>query len=131
MNKILKVVKPFFEVNEGDTFALTENGTYINEITKTFEDCNEDVDFSSKLTSTYEISSNLAEKLVKDGYLASTDKKFVNIFDEIDALINSYTDDLNNINEDLKDAPACLKIEKETVLNNLIKVLTHLGSLKK
>ena len=56
---------------------------------------------------------------------------FVNIFDQIDALIDSYTYELNTIDESMKDSPACMKVEKETVLRNMIKLLDHLKSLKK
>jgi hypothetical protein len=57
--------------------------------------------------------------------------KFVNVFDEIHDMLETYTEELSNIDEDMANQPACLKIEKETVLRNLINALSHLNSLKK
>lgn len=54
---------------------------------------------------------------------------FINVFDEIDSLIEKYTYDLNNI--DGQDMPECMKVEQRTVMLNLIKVLNYLKGLKK
>lgn len=56
---------------------------------------------------------------------------FVNVFDEINTLMDTYQDELNKLDADMANMPACLKVEKETVLNNLITVLEHLNSLRK
>ena len=42
-----------------------------------------------------------------------------------------YADALKNLDEDMKDQPTCLKVEKTTVLNNMIKLLNHLKGLKR
>ena len=39
--------------------------------------------------------------------------------------------ELKNIDKDMKDQPTCLKVEKTTVLNNMIKLLNHLKGLKR
>ena len=36
-----------------------------------------------------------------------------------------------SIDKDLKDIPACVKVERQTVLQNMITLLKHLKSLKK
>jgi hypothetical protein len=56
---------------------------------------------------------------------------FVNIFDEIDTLLNQYSSQLSTIEKDMKDLPACFRVERETVLQNMITLLKHLKSLKK
>ena len=80
------------------------------------------------------ISVDHAKELVKEGYLSEevvAQDKFINVFDEIDALLKQYNHDLDEVNQDKEEVPACLKVEKTTVLSNLIKVLTHLKNLKK
>ena len=58
-------------------------------------------------------------------------KPFVNVFDEIDKMLNTYTSDLKSIDSDMDNAPECLKVEKATVLKNLIKTLNYLKNLRK
>ena len=71
--------------------------------------------------------------MIKAGILenAKTDKSFVNVFDEIDNMINTYSTELKNIDKDMANSPECLKVEKTTVLQNLIKTLDHLKTLRK
>ena len=45
--------------------------------------------------------------------------------------IKKYSKDLNGIDNEYKDMPECLKVEKVTVIKNLLKLLTYLKSLKK
>ena len=122
-----------------DTFELSEDG---NTYTSSFnmehnENADNDGMVASKYTSTYSISKEYAQKLVEDGYLeevkatAVYDKKFVNVFDEIGSLIKEYSDDLKNLDSDMAEEPACLKVERETVLRNMLQVLSYLNSLKK
>lgn len=137
MSKVLKVVKPFFVVEAGDTFELSQDGT---EYTCSYnEEHNESSDTSnvvtSKYTSNYTISTDYAKMLIEEGYLQEVGEKkpssFVNVFDEISDMLGVYKEELDNIDEDMASAPACLKIERETVLSNLITALEHLNSLKK
>lgn len=136
MNKILHVVEPFFDMEVNDTFELNDDGTaYVSKRTEEFHksDCDNINSIDASYSTTFSISTDTARDLINDGYLkpGGKDDKFVNIFDEIDNLSLKYTKDLANLDNDYKDAPACLKIEKQTVLANLIEVLNHLKSLKK
>lgn len=140
MSKTLVTIKPFFVMEEGDTFQLTGDGKYYkseyNEEYNRTDDDNSEIESSYK--SEYCISLDYAKALIEDGYLKElcADKcdkcnSFVNVFTEIDDLLTKYTDELDNIDEDYVHAPECVKVEATTVLNNLVKVLSHLKSLKK
>lgn len=138
MNKTLKVIKPCIGMEVGDVFEFNEeNDSYTYRTSQKYNSSDENEDVSASFESIISISPSFAEKLVKDGILAkesnkkNSDTSFVNVFDEIDKLIESYENALRHIDEDYKHAPECLKIEKTTVLKNLIKVLTHLKNLKK
>ena len=76
----------------------------------------------------------MAKTLIKDGYLevaTQEEKEFVNVFDEINNLLDKYKKGLETLNEDTAELPACVKVERESVLTNLITLLEHLKSLKK
>ena len=119
----------------GEKFTLSDNGTmYTNTRVDEYSNTDKDSDISSRVETSYSISTDAASKLIKAGILTDNDTQksaFVNVFDTMDDMIHTYQDDLDNIDEDMKDAPACLKIEKETVLRNLIKTVSYLRSLKK
>ena len=137
MAKTLQVIDPFFIAELGDMFELNENGGYSLEKNEEFYKIADDKTskVQSSCSSTFVISAEYAEKLVKDGYLEemsenkSDNREFVNVFDEINSLIEKYKYDLSKIADE--DAPMCVKVEKQTVLNNLITVLNHLKDLKK
>ena len=138
MTKLLKVVKPLWNLEPGDEFTYdSEAEKYVAGNKYSFDEDN----FVFEHNSNYSISKDFAEKLIKDGCLKEYNKledksnkkneDFVNVFSEIDALLGTYTDQLNNIDEDCSSYPECLKLEKRTVLTNLVKVLNHLKELKK
>lgn len=141
MTKILKVVKPFFVMEVGDTFEYdAETKQYksvYNEEHNSSDDTNSAV--VSSYNSVYTISEDYAKMLVDNGYLteiipnqaAKNNKQFVNIFDEISHLLIQYNTDLDILLKKQDDTPQCLKVEQETVLRNMIKLLEHLNSLKK
>ena len=137
MAKTLQVIDPFFIAELGDMFELNENGDYSLEKNEEFYKIADDKTskVQSSCSSTFVISAEYAEKLIKDGYLEemsenkSDNREFVNVFDEINSLIEKYKYDLSKIADE--DAPMCVKVEKQTVLNNLITVLNHLKDLKK
>lgn len=137
MTKTLKVIKPFFVMENGDTFERIENGNYVSEVNNEFNLANDmfagDNDFHSSYNSRFEISEDYAKALVKLGHLEEVKEAntFKNVFDEIENLAKMYDTELDNLEKDFENAPACLKIEKETVLKNMLKVLEHLHSLKK
>lgn len=136
MTKILKVIKPFFVMEVGDTFEYdAETNQYKSVYNEEHNSSNED---SSTIVSTYNsvytISEDYAKLLIEGGYIEEVkteNKQFVNIFDEIGRLIVKYSEDLNELINSTEDTPQCLKVEKETVLRNMIKLLRHLESLKK
>lgn len=135
MNKTLIVAKPYAWMEPGEKFTLSDNGTmYTNTRVDEYSNTDKDSDISSRVETSYSISTDAASKLMKAGILTDNDTQksaFVNVFDTMDDMIHTYQDDLDNIDEDMKNAPACLKIEKETVLRNLIKTVSYLRSLKK
>ena len=137
MSKKLHVIDPFFIAELDDMFELNENGDYSLEKKEEFYKIADDKSskVQSSCSSTFIISPEYAQTLIKDGYLEEDtekeDKPFVNIFDEINTLIDKYSTDLKNIDVDMQNVPQCVKLEKETVLNNLITVLNHLKDLKK
>ena len=137
MTKILKVIKPFYVMEVGDTFELSQDGTVYSSVFNEVFDNQTDNGVTTKATYTsdYTISKEYAKQLIEQGYLAEVapkeEKPFVNVFDEIDALIAKYTEDLNNLSNTKGEIPDVIKLENTTVLLNLIKVLNHLASLKK
>lgn len=138
MSKILRVIDPFFNTEVGDTFVLSEDKkTYVTERNEEFHTAKDDSDLASSFKSSFSISVKWAEQLIEDGFLEEVsetvngDKEFVNVFDEIDNLLSKYNQELINLPKDMKDSPECLKVEKISVLSNMIKLLTHLKSLRK
>lgn len=136
MTKFLKVINPFFTTQLGDRFEFdNKKKMYVLDTNEEFHKIHDDdsSEITSTYTSTFEISVDYAKMLIDEGYLEEVKddektQKFVNIFDEIDTLLANYKAELDSIDENL---PQCLKVEKETVLSNLIKVLNHLKNLKK
>ena len=137
MNKTLNVIEPFMYFEPGDVFECTEDGNYVYEDSEFTTVNNEsDGEMKTSYTSKFVISSKYAEELVKKGILedpfaTKNTEPFVNVFDEIDDMLITYSNELKNIDKDMKDQPACLKVEKTTVLNNMIKILNHLKGLKR
>ena len=137
MSKTLKVITPFFTLGIGDILELTADGNYYEfKQEEKFGQNNVDgtADYESLFTSSISISVDHAKELIAEGYLseeADAKDKFVNVFDEIDALLKEYTKDLDDVDKDKDTVPACVRVEKATVLSNMIKVLTHLKNLKK
>ena len=137
MAKILRVIEPFLVVNIGDTFEYSnEEKMYISRHNEEFYKTDDSVnDVKSSYNSEFKISVEYANALIAEGYLEEateiSDKLFVNIFDEIDTLLEKYEGDLKTIDKDMSDLPACVKVERQTVLANMITLLKHLKSLKK
>lgn len=137
MTKILKVIKPFYVMEIGDTFELSQDGSVYSSVFSEVFDNQTDNGVTTKATYTsdYTISKEYAKQLIEQGYLTEVapkeEKPFINVFDEIDALIAKYTEDLNDLSNTKGEIPDVIKLENKTVLLNLIKVLNHLASLKK
>lgn len=141
MAKILKVTKPFFVMEIGDTFEYDANTKQYKSVYNIEHNGSDDKNTTvvSTYNSVYTISEEYAKMLIDNGYLEESyidtesekPTQFVNIFNEIDRLISEYSKDLDGIDNEYKDMPECLKVEKVTVIKNLLKLLTYLKSLKK
>lgn len=136
MTKILKVIKPFFVMENGDTFEYNANtDQYESVYNEEHNSSNEDNStVVSSYNSVYRISKEYAKMLLDNGYVEEVDekKRFVNIFDEIDNKLNEYNNELYTIKTKAdENTPQCLLVEKETVLRNMIKLLEYLKGLKK
>jgi hypothetical protein len=137
MEKTLRVIESFFVMEVGDTFTW-DNDTqmYVAEHSEQFHKSDDsDSEVRSTYQSNFAISADYAKELIVDGYLevvgAENKKIFMNVFDEISRLTNKYKDELKNLNEDMANMPECMKVERTTVLNNMLSLLDHLAGLKK
>lgn len=136
MTKILKVIKPFFVMEDGDTFEYNaDTDQYESVYNEEHNSSNEDNStVVSSYNSVYRISKEYAKMLLDNGYVEEVDKKarFVNIFDEIDNKLSEYNNELYTLETKVdENTPQCLLVEKETVLRNMIKLLEYLKGLKK
>lgn len=135
MAKTLRVIEPFFITEVGDMFTLSEDGKfYVFERNDEFRKASDTNEINSSYSAKFNISVDYAKDLLEDGYLEEVDsikKNFVNVFDEIDNLMNKYQKELSNIDTDLAGEPQCVKVEKTTVLTNILSVLNHLKTLRK
>lgn len=136
MTKILKVIKPFFVMENGDTFEYNaDTDQYESVYNEEHNSSNEDNStVVSSYNSVYRISKEYAKMLLDNGYVEEVDekKRFVNIFDEIDNKLNEYNNELYTLKtKPDENTPQCLLVEKETVLRNMIKLLEYLKGLKK
>ena len=137
MAKVLRVIEPFFDMDVDDTFVLSDDAKfYVFEKNEEFHTNSSEIeDLTSSLKSTFKISTKWAKQLVEDGYLEEVNEKanskFVNVFDEIEKLLNAYQEELKLIPETMKESPECLRVERTTVLMNMIKVLSYLKTLRK
>lgn len=136
MTNKLKVVEPFYNLEVGDELVLTEDGkNYVFEVSESNESTSDNGNTNdASFTARFTLSVDYAKALLDEGYLeevADKDTEFKNVFTEIDNLLDKYRTELSTINDDFKNLPACLKLEKKTVLGNLVKVLQHLRDLKK
>lgn len=136
MTKILKVIKPFFVMENGDTFEYNaDTDQYESVYNEEHNSSNEDNStVVSSYNSVYRISKEYAKMLLDNGYVQEVDekKRFVNIFDEIDNKLSEYNNELYTLKTKAdENTPQCLLVEKETVLRNMIKLLEYLKGLKK
>lgn len=138
MTKTLRVIEPFLIMEVGDTFEYSEETKmYVSRRSEEFykaDDKNSDI--KSTYNSEFQISVEYAQELVNANILEEAPEyepkaAFVNIFDEIDKLLAKYTMQNNNIDKEYADLPECVKVERRTVLTNMITLLEHLKSLKK
>lgn len=136
MTKILKVIKPFFVMENGDTFEYNaDTDQYESVYNEEHNSSNEDNStVVSSYNSVYRISKEYAKMLLDNGYVEEVDdkKRFINIFDEINNKLSEYNNELCVLKSKAdENTPQCLLVEKETVLRNMIKLLEYLKGLKK
>lgn len=136
MAKTLRVIDTFFCMEIGDTFEWDDNTQmYVAEHSEEFHKSDDsDSELRSSYQSNFAISADYAKELIADGYLevvGAEKKVFMNVFDEIGRLTEKYNDELKNLNEDMANMPECMKVERTTVLNNMLSLLNHLAGLKK
>ena len=138
MTKTLRVIDPFFVMDLGDTFEYNEDTKmYVSNHKEEFYKMEDGSinEIKSSYNSEFQISAEYAKSLIDDGYLEEVEEsnksEFVNVFDEIDNLLNKYKDNLKTLSKDCAELPACVKVERESVLTNLVTLLEHLKSLKK
>lgn len=135
MTKTLRVISDFLDMAPGDTFEYdNDSKMYVAERNEEFHRTDDsDSELRSMYTARFAISEGYARELIQDGVLEDADEKknFVNVFDEIDSLASRYENELKNVNKDMAQFPECMKVERVTVLNNLLSVLDHLKGLKK
>ena len=112
MTKTLNVIKPFMHLVPGDTFELNEDGSYTAKQHDEFTRTDDSGDFKSSLTSEFTVSADYMKEMAEEGIVDMNEPK-------------------KPFDSDMDNAPECLKVEKTTVLKNLIKTLNHLKNLRK
>lgn len=140
MAKTLRVIDPFFVMELGDTFEYSdESKMYVSKHKEEFYKMDSDSinEIKSTYNSEFQISQEYAQSLIDEGYLEEVNEvdsaasTFVNVFDEINTLLAKYKKGLETLEEDTAELPTCVKVERESVLTNLVTLLEHLKSLKK
>lgn len=128
MAKTLKVIKPFYIMQSGDIFELTDDGNYTSKYNEEYNQIGDSDTNKASYTSTFIISQSLAKDLINKGFLSEeameTPKKSTNVFDEMDRLSEVYKQDLKEAANDPFD------LQKQTVLTNLLNLINYLKSLK-
>lgn len=137
MTKTLRVIDPFFVMDLGDLFEWNEDAKmYVSKHNEEFYKADDTSinEVKSSYKAEFQISEEYAKVLLSEGYLEEVREKtpnFVNIFDEIDTLLEKYKKELTTVDKATAELPACVKVEREAVLTNLITLLNYLKSLKK
>lgn len=133
MKDRLKIVNDYFlGVKKGEMLNKTSDGSYeFSRESKTIHN-----GIQKKTEVRVSISAEQAEDLIKKNILEEVDddsnnNSHVNVFDEIERLIDVHKNELNSLDDKYKDSPLCMKVEAQTVLTNLIKILEYLFSLKR
>ena len=136
MTKKIKVITPFYGLEVGDILTLSEDGNmYSLEV-------HNGIDTETGLQSTFDlvfnISANKAKELVEEGKFAyieepkeKKDSSFINIFDEIDNLLEELQEEAKKFVEENTAKPNWLKREYSNVIGSNMDILMYLKSLKK
>lgn len=126
--KNYKVIKPFNNAVKGDIFFCDpEYDENVYQLERN------EVNDGIQSTVYMEISKDIIDEFVKQGYLVecneedtdTEDSQLSKVLDYVESLINQYTEDYNNMLKSFEDGDIqpCVKVEAETVYYNLNKVL--------
>lgn len=139
-----KVIKDFGNARKGDIFKevidedvfMNPYPVYVMERIEGEDNISDSREHYMKSWISMELSKEMVDAYVKSDFLlAENDKdeevkvsngdKLTDISVYVDMLINTYTNDYNNLLKDFEDGNVqpCVKVEAETVYHNLIKVL--------
>lgn len=148
MEKVLKVIKPIriafgsddiYYISVGDELVRNTDGSYSHNVSSKNEQFYENQSHVTEFESSMKLDNEYIQDLIKSGYLAEDTPvqvkneckcNYSKLYNKIDELLAQYAKDIENIDKDLKDYPECCKLEKRTVLLNLINLLTELKSYK-
>lgn len=133
--KVYKVIKPFNNAIKGDIFFCDPD---YDETVYQLE--RNEVTDNIQSTVYMEISKDIIDEFVKQGYLVECDEEDLNeddntentglenILEYVESLINQYSNDYNNMLKSFEegDIQPCVKVEAETVYYNLNKVLNSI-----
>lgn len=136
MTKKIKVISPFYGLAVGDTLTLSDDGkTYVFEEHKGI---NSDTGLQSKFDLIFKISANKVKELVELGTFAYVEEEkekksssFVNVFDEIDNLLEEFQEETKKFVNTNENKPSWLQKEHSNVIESNIDLLMYLKSLKK
>lgn len=142
-----KVIKDFGNARKGDIFKevidedvfMNPYPVYVMERIEGGDNISDSGEHYMKSWVSMELSKEMVDAYVKSGFLlAENDKneevkltsegKLTDISLYVDMLINTYTNDYNNLLKDFEDGNVqpCVKVEAETVYHNMIKILNSI-----
>ena len=142
-----KVIKDFGNAKKGDIFKevvdedvfMNPYHVYVMERIEGEDNISDNSEHYMKSWISMELSKEMIDAYVNAGFLLAEDneKKKCEVTDKdkitdisiyIDTLIDTYTNDYNNLLKDFEDGNVqpCVKVEAETVYHNLIKVLNSI-----
>lgn len=136
MTKKIKVISPFYGLEVGDTLTLSDDGKmYLLEVHK---GVNSETGLQSTFDFVFKIGANKAKELVELGTFAYVEEEkekksssFVNVFDEIDNLLEEFQEEAKKFVNANEDKPSWLQKEHSNVIESNIDLLMYLKSLKK
>lgn len=142
-----KVIKEFGNAKKGDIFQevidedvfMNPCPVYVMERTEGEDNISDSREHYMKSWISMELSKEMVDTYVKSGFLLAEDTKenktqvsdkdkLTDVSVYINMLIDTYTNDYNNLLKDFEDGNVqpCVKVEAETVYHNLIKVLNSI-----
>nr|DAU12217.1 MAG TPA: hypothetical protein [Caudoviricetes sp.] len=136
MTKKIKVISPFYGLEVGDTLTLSDDGKmYLLEVHK---GVNSETGLQSTFDFVFKIGASKAKELVELGTFAYVEEEkekksssFVNVFDEIDNLLEEFQEEAKKFVNANEDKPSWLQKEHSNVIESNIDLLMYLKSLKK